>query len=109
MPLTGKGYAAFLPRLDKDNFQWFVEQLQEAIEQPSLFVADGAGAHKVTHFEEGKLAFEQSPPYCPERSAAAAESRRTALQRDPSTAKESRFPNPGAGPTPNRGDPRGVV
>ena len=57
-PLSGQGYACFLPRLDGANFKWFVEQVQQRVSGKGLFVADGATAHKAEYFgESGCVSF----------------------------------------------------
>lgn len=65
-PLTGEGYAAFLPRLDGECFGWFIRQVQACLRAPSLLVADGATAHKGELFDEEKLRFVRLPADCPE-------------------------------------------
>lgn len=65
-PFTGEGYAAFLPKLNSDYFGWFVEQVQTRVSGKSLFIADGATAHKRALFDEDKLVFERLPAACPE-------------------------------------------
>ena len=65
-PLVGQGYAAFLPRLDSECFGWFIEQLGACLDSPSLFVADGATAHKSDLFDSQKLKFVRLPTACPE-------------------------------------------
>ena len=65
-PLSGQGYACFLPRLDGANFKWFVEQVQQRVSGKGLFVADGATAHKAEYFGESGLRFVRLPAACPE-------------------------------------------
>lgn len=65
-PFTGKGFAAFLPKLNAPCFAWFVEQVQECLTQKCLFVADGATAHVAQCFDSQKLAFVKLPAACPE-------------------------------------------
>lgn len=65
-PFTGQGYAAFLPKLNADWFGWFVRQIEACLEGKSLFIADGAKAHKADLFDNTKLIFKKLPPYCPE-------------------------------------------
>lgn len=65
-PLTGDGYAAFLPRLDGVCFGWFIKQIQACLSSKSLFVADGATAHKADLFDGEKLRFVRLPAACPE-------------------------------------------
>jgi transposase len=65
-PFTGDGFAAFLPKLNSQQFGWFVTKVQECIHQPSLFIADGATAHKADLFDKQKLVFVKLPAACPE-------------------------------------------
>jgi len=65
-PFTGKGFAAFLPKLNAPCFAWFVEQVQECLTKKCLFVADGATAHVAQCFDEQKLTFVKLPAACPE-------------------------------------------
>lgn len=65
-PFTGEGFAAFLPKLTTEHFRWFVDKIQTWITQPSLFIADGATAHKADVFDSQKLTFVKLPPVCPE-------------------------------------------
>jgi transposase len=65
-PFTGKGFGAFLPKLNSEWFGWFVKKVEECIEQKALFIADGATAHKTELFDKEKLVFERLPAACPE-------------------------------------------
>ena len=70
-PFTGKGFGAFLPKLDSERFAWFVGKVQECMGQTdipakALFIADGATAHKEELFDKEKLAFKRLPAACPE-------------------------------------------
>lgn len=65
-PFTGKGFGAFLPKLNTEWFRWFVTKVQECIENKSLFIADGATAHKEELFDKEKLVFKRLPAACPE-------------------------------------------
>jgi transposase len=70
-PFTGKGFGAFLPKLDSERFAWFVGKIQECmgetgIPKKALFIADGATAHKTELFDKEKLVFERLPAACPE-------------------------------------------
>lgn len=65
-PFTGEGFAAFLPKLDSQQFGWFIEQVQGCVSQKMLFIADGATAHKAALFDEKKLNFVKLPAACPE-------------------------------------------
>lgn len=65
-PFTGQGFAAFLPKLKGAYFAWFIEQINGALAQPTLFVADGAKAHKADYFEGTYMTFSKLPPACPE-------------------------------------------
>ena len=65
-PFTGEGFAAFLPKLDSQQFAWFIEQVQACVSQKVLFIADGATAHKAALFDKEKLTFVKLPAACPE-------------------------------------------
>lgn len=65
-PFSGEGFAAFLPKLNGEQFGWFIQQVQACLSQKSLFIADGATAHKSELFDEEKLVFERLPAACPE-------------------------------------------
>lgn len=65
-PFTGQGYAAFLPRLNAEWFGWFIEQIDASLDRKTLFVADGATAHKSELFTKTKLTFSRLPAGCPE-------------------------------------------
>ena len=65
-PFTGERYAAFLPKLAGECFGWFVKQVQACLEGKSLFIADGATAHKAERFDADKLVFIRLPAACPE-------------------------------------------
>ncbi|WP_158547985.1 transposase [Dyadobacter luteus] len=65
-PFNGKGFATFLPKLDSASFGWFIQKVEDTIAQKSLFIADGAKAHKEELFNENKLVFKKLPPACPE-------------------------------------------
>jgi len=65
-PFTGEGFATFLPKLDCKSFGWFIQKVEESIGQKSLFIADGAKAHKEALFDVNKLVFKKLPPACPE-------------------------------------------
>jgi hypothetical protein len=65
-PFNGKGFATFLPKLDSASFGWFIQKVEDTIAQKSLFIADGAKAHKEELFNESKLVFKKLPPACPE-------------------------------------------
>ena len=65
-PFTGKGFGAFLPKLNQEWFGWFIKQVQDCTEQKSLFIADGATAHKEELFDKRILTFEKLPAACPE-------------------------------------------
>lgn len=70
-PFTGKGFGAFLPKLNSKWFGWFVSQVQECMGQTGipekvLFIADGATAHKIELFNKEKLVFQRLPAACPE-------------------------------------------
>lgn len=65
-PFTGQGFAAFLPKLNSEQFGWFIEQVQACVDHKCLFIADGATAHKRELFDKEKLVFERLPAACPE-------------------------------------------
>lgn len=65
-PFTGEGYAAFLPALNGENFAWFIGQMQQALGQPALVIADGATAHQARFFEQTDLELVRLPTACPE-------------------------------------------
>lgn len=65
-PFTGDGFAAFLPKLDSDNFAWFVKKVEACVTKNSLFIADGATAHKPNLFDKSKLQLVKLPDACPE-------------------------------------------
>ena len=65
-PFNGEGFAAFLPQLNSESFSWFIGKVRECIGQKSLFIADGATAHKPQLFDNQKLVFERLPAACPE-------------------------------------------
>lgn len=65
-PFTGQGYAAFLPKLNTEWFGWFLKQIDTRLDCKTLFVADGATAHKTDLFTETKLTFSRLPAACPE-------------------------------------------
>lgn len=65
-PFSGQGYAAFLPKLNAEWFSWFIQQIHGCVQAPTLFVADGATAHKGEAFEQTQLIFSKLPPACPQ-------------------------------------------
>lgn len=70
-PFTGKGFGAFLPKLNSKWFAWFIGKVQECMGQTgiptkALFIADGATAHKAELFNKEKLVFERLPAASPE-------------------------------------------
>ena len=65
-PFTGRGFAAFLPKLTSQFFGWFVKQVEAYLPGKSLFIADGATAHKAALFDNARLVFERLPAACPE-------------------------------------------
>jgi len=65
-PFTGKGFASFLPKLNGAFFKWFIERVNGDLDRPTLFVADGATAHKAAYFEDTHMIFSKLPPVCPE-------------------------------------------
>lgn len=70
-PFTGQGYASFLPKL---NAHWFgcgsppgfIKQIDGCLTQKTLFIADGATAHKADLFTGTQMIFSKLPPACPE-------------------------------------------
>lgn len=70
-PFTGKGFGAFLPKLNSEWFAWFIDKVQACmgkaeIPAKAIFIADGATAHKKELFDKDKLVFERLPAACPE-------------------------------------------
>lgn len=65
-PFTGQGYAAFLPKLNAEWFGWFIAQIDASLAHKTLFVADGATAHKADLFTATKMTFSRLPAACPE-------------------------------------------
>jgi transposase len=65
-PFSGKGFAAFLPKLNGAFFKWFIDQINGDLTRPTLFVADGATAHKAEYFESTQLTLSKLPAACPE-------------------------------------------
>jgi len=65
-PFTGRGYAAFLPKLNGEWFGWFLQQINTCLESTTLFVADGATAHKAELFTDTNMTFSRLPAACPE-------------------------------------------
>lgn len=65
-PFTGQGYAAFLPKLNAEWFGWFLQQIETYLTSKTLFVADGATAHKADLFTGTKMTFSRLPAACPE-------------------------------------------
>ncbi len=65
-PFTGKGFAAFLPKLTGAFFHWFLKQINGDLARPTLLVADGAKAHKAEYFDGTLMTFSKLPPACPE-------------------------------------------
>ena len=65
-PFTGCGFAAFLPKLNGAYFDWFIKEIRLHLPAKSLFIADGATAHKKGSFATEQLVFERLPAACPE-------------------------------------------
>lgn len=65
-PFSGEGFGAFLPKLNSESLGWLVSKVEASREQKSLFIADGATAHKNDLFDSQKLVFERLPAACPE-------------------------------------------
>ena len=70
-PFRGEGFGAFLPKLNSKCFAWFVDKIQQelnekSLSQKALFIADGATAHKEELFDKQRLVFEKLPAACPE-------------------------------------------
>lgn len=65
-PFRGQGFAAFLPKLNGAFFGWFIQQINGDLSRPTLFVADGAKAHKAEYFEDTHMTFSKLPPACPQ-------------------------------------------
>lgn len=64
-PYTGEFFAMFLPRLDKQCFSIFARERRKSLEQKTLWVVDGASAHRLEQ-EDPLLALQKLPPYAPE-------------------------------------------
>jgi len=62
-PFTGELFAMFLPRLDKECFALFAEQLGRTSQARLLMIADGATAHRL---ENEKIELVKLPAYAPE-------------------------------------------
>ncbi|RCR70225.1 transposase [Larkinella punicea] len=88
-PFSGEGFAAFLPQLNSASFAWFIAKVQACVGQKTLFIADGATAHKPELFDKEKLVFERLPAACPEWSATAAKPGRTLFQGSSQTVEKS--------------------
>ena len=65
-PFTGEGYAAFLPKLNAEWFGWFLGQIDAGLDRKTLFIADGARAHKADLFTNTHMTFSRLPAACPE-------------------------------------------
>jgi hypothetical protein len=65
-PFTGKGFAAFLPKMSSAWFGWFVKRIDACVEGKHLMIADGSRTHSASAFEGTKFKFSKLPPYCPE-------------------------------------------
>ena len=63
-PFTGKGFAAFLPKLNGPFFSWFIAQINGKLSKTTLFVANGARAHKAEYLKDTYIS--KLPPACPE-------------------------------------------
>jgi len=64
-PFTGEMFACFLPRLDKECFNLFVEQRSKELSEKTLMIVDGAGAHRLSENRQ-QLELSKLPPYSPE-------------------------------------------
>ena len=64
-PNTGELFAMFLPRLDKQGFSIFAKERSKRLKQKTLWVVDGAPAHRLAQ-EERFLTLQKLPPYAPE-------------------------------------------
>ena len=63
-PFTGAGFAAFLPKLTSHFFGWFVKQVEAYLPGKSLFIADGATAHKAALFDNLRPAYRSNRLEC---------------------------------------------
>jgi transposase len=64
-PYTGELFAMFLPRLDKQGFGIFAQQRSKSLKKKTLWVVDGASAHRLEG-ENRLLELQKLPPYAPE-------------------------------------------
>jgi transposase len=64
-PYTGELFAMFLPRLDKQCFGIFANQRSQSLKKKTLWVMDGASAHRLEP-ENPYLVLQKIPPYAPE-------------------------------------------
>ena len=64
-PYTGELFAMLLPRLDKQCFGIFARERSKSLKQKTLWVIDGASAHRLEG-EDQLLALQKIPPYAPE-------------------------------------------
>ena len=65
-PFTGRVFALFLPRLDKECFKTFLVERNKGLGAATLMVADGAGAHRLKAEETGVIELTKLSPYSPE-------------------------------------------
>ncbi len=63
-PFTGEVFALFLPRLNKECFGIFIAERSLQLKRRTLFVADGATAHRLG--ENDLVELVKLPPYAPE-------------------------------------------
>lgn len=64
-PFTGEIFAMFLPRLNKQCFNLFVEERSKELSEKTLMILDGAGAHRLS-VENQLLELSKLPAYSPE-------------------------------------------
>jgi transposase len=64
-PYTGELFAMMLPRLDKQCFGIFARERSKSLKKKTLWVLDGASAHRLGSDHE-LLALQKLPPYSPE-------------------------------------------
>lgn len=64
-PFTGEMFAMFLPRLNKQCFNLFIEERSKELAEKILMIVDGAGAHRL-RAENELLELSKLPAYSPE-------------------------------------------
>lgn len=64
-PFTGEVFAMFLPRLNKECFNLFINERSKELTAKTLMILDGAGAHGLSD-ENQLLEITKLPAYAPE-------------------------------------------